>query len=325
MATSNDTQLLPVYLIAGEDELKRETVLKRLHARLEKMGDLSFNSETFSGAVCTGEDILTAANTLPFASAVRLVEVHDVEKLKKADSELIIKYLKEPCATTVLALVGQKVAKNTRLYKAVAAFGKSAVIDCAPFARRDMGKVVRSMAVGHGITFTEGAASALLDLVGTNTVSLDAEIRKLALSHRGSDPVNENEVLSMVSRTIEIKPWELVDAFAGRNPERCVYLLNRMESVSSYALLAMCVNRIRELISVKALVARGEAHTIPDKLKLPEWRTKNHRLWAKGYSMKELINALHSARDVEQEMKSGSNADEAFMRWLLLVCKKSNT
>lgn len=324
MATSTDTQLLPVYLIAGEDELKRETVLKRLHTRLEKMGDLSFNSETFSGAICTGEDILTAANTLPFASAVRLVEVHDVEKLKKADSELIIEYLKEPCTTTVLALVGQKVTKNTRLYKAVAAFGKSAVIDCTPFARRDMGKVVRSMAVGHGITFTEGAASALLDLVGTNTVSLDGEIRKLALSHRGSDPVNENEVLSMVSRTNEIKPWELVDAFSGRNSERCVYLLNRMESVSSFALLAMCVNRIRELISVKALVARGEAHAIPDALKLPGWRVKNHRVWAKGYSMKELIQALHSARDVEQEMKSGSNKDEAFMRWLLTVCKKSN-
>ena len=96
--------------------------------------------------------------------------------------------------------------------------GKTAIIDCTPFERREMGKVVRSMAVGHGITFTEGAASALLDLVGTNTVSLDAEIRKLSLSHRGSDPVNENEVLSMVSFTKEIKPWEFVDAFAARNP-----------------------------------------------------------------------------------------------------------
>ena len=44
--------------------------------------------------------------------------VNDVDKLKKADSELLIAYLKEPCETTVLALEGQKVAKNTRLYKA---------------------------------------------------------------------------------------------------------------------------------------------------------------------------------------------------------------
>ncbi len=122
MATqSKQSSLLPVYLIAGEDELKRETVMKRLFARLSKMGDMSFNSETFSGLTCTGEEVITAANTLPFASEVRLVVVNDVDKLKKADSELLVAYLKEPCETTVLALEGQKVAKNTRLYKAVLA------------------------------------------------------------------------------------------------------------------------------------------------------------------------------------------------------------
>ena len=113
MATSNKNSLLPVYLVIGEDELKRETVIKRLHTRLEKMGDLSFNSETFSAATCTGEDIVTASNTLPFASPVRLVEVNEVEKLKKADADLLVQYLEKPCSTTVLALIGNKLDKRS--------------------------------------------------------------------------------------------------------------------------------------------------------------------------------------------------------------------
>ena len=322
MAKTNNNSLLPVYLVVGEDELKRETVMKRLHARLEKMGDLSFNSETFSAATCTGEDVITAANTLPFASPIRLVEVYEVEKLKKADSELIAAYLKEPCATTVLALVGDKLDKRSRLYKAVQAFSKTAFIDCTPFERRDMNKVIRSMAVGHGITFTEGAASALLDLVGTNTVSLDAEIRKLSLSHRGSDPVNENEVLSMVSFTKEIKPWEFIDAFAARNAQRCVYLLHRMENTSPFGLLTMCTTRLRELISAKALIARGEQGKIASVLKIPEWKVKLYRTWIKGFSMKELVGALKGARDTEARMKSGADKDEEFLRWMLEVCKR---
>ena len=322
MAKTNNNSLLPVYLVVGEDELKRETVMKRLHARLEKMGDLSFNSETFSAATCTGEDVITAANTLPFASPIRLVEVYEVEKLKKADSELIAAYLKEPCTTTVLALVGDKLDKRSRLYKAVQAFGKTALIDCTPFERRDMNKVIRSMAVGHGITFTEGAASALLDLVGTNTVSLDAEIRKLSLSHRGSDPVNENEVLSMVSFTKEIKPWEFIDAFAARNAQRCVYLLHRMENTSPFGLLTMCTTRLRELISAKALIARGEQGKIASVLKIPEWKVKLYRTWIKGFSMKELVGALKGARDTEARMKSGTDKDEEFLRWMLEVCKR---
>lgn len=322
MATSSkQPALLPVYLISGEDELKRETVMKRLRARLSKMGDLSFNSETFSGATCTGDQVVTAANTLPFASEVRLVEVHDVDKLKKADSEILVTYLKEPCQSTVLALVGQKVAKNTRLYKAVAAFGKNAIIDCAPFARKDLSGAVRSMAVGHGITLTQGAAATLIDLVGTNTVALDGELKKLALSHRGTDAVNESEVLSLVSRTAEIKPWEFIDAFAGRNGKRCIYLMNRMD-VSPFALLAMCTTRIRELITVKALADRGQQAAAAKVLKMPDWRLKNHRTWARGFTMHELVEALRSARDTEQDMKSGANQEQAFTTWFLTVCKK---
>ncbi len=321
--TKQQAPLLPAYLISGEDELKRETVMKRLRARLEKMGDLSFNSESFSGLTCTGDEVVVAAKTLPFASEVRLVEVTDVDKLKKADSEILVNYLQSPCATTVLALVGSKVAKNTRLYKAVAALGKTAIIDCAPIARRDMGKAVRSMAVGHGIALTEGAAAALLDLVGTNTVSLDGELKKLALSHRGSDPVNENEVVNMVARTAEVKPWDFVDAFSRRNASRCVYLLNRMEKMSPFALLAMCTTRIRELITVKALMRRGEQGRIASVLKMPDWRVKNHRSFANGFSTEELIEALRSARDAEQSMKSGSNQDEIFLTWMLNVCKRS--
>ena len=286
---SKQSSLLPVYLIAGEDELKRETVMKRLFARLSKMGDMSFNSETFSGLTCTGEEVITAANTLPFASEVRLVLVNDVDKLKKADS----------------------------------AFGSKAIIDCAPFARKDLGNAVRSIAVGHGITLTQGAAATLIDLVGTNTVALDAELKKLSLSHRGTDPVNENEVLSLVSRTAEIKPWEFVDAFACRNGKRCIYLMNRMD-VSPFALLAMCTTRIRELITVKALSERGQKALCSKVLKMPDWRLKNHYSCARGFTMDELICALSSARDVEQEMKSGSDQMQSFISWFLGVCKKGS-
>ncbi len=72
MATSNKNSLLPVYLVIGEDELKRETVIRRLHARLEKMGDLSFNSETFSAATCTGEDIVTRIKYFTFRESCSL-------------------------------------------------------------------------------------------------------------------------------------------------------------------------------------------------------------------------------------------------------------
>ena len=278
--------LLPVYLVCGEDALKRDTVMKRLRARLSALGDLSFNSDEFSGETATGADIVSACNTVPFASPVRLVEVRAADKLKKADSEELVAYLDSPAETTVLALIAEKLAKNTRLYKAVAKHGKTAVIDCAPLKRFELPKAVRAMAVGHGVTLTEGAAAKLVDLVGEDTVHLDSELTKIALAHRGTDAVNEHEIVAMVSRTAEVKPWEFVDAFAARDARKCLLYLGRMDSVSPHALLAMCTTRLRELVCARALADRGNPRGVAAALKMPDWRVKNHATWVAGRDYK---------------------------------------
>lgn len=322
MAENKDKDtLLPVYLIHGEDELKRRAVLKRLRTRIESLGDLSFNYDEFAGENAVGGDIVSACNTLPFASEVRLVQVDSTDKLKKADAEALIEYLSAPASSTVLALVADKLAKNTRLYKAVAAHGSKAVIDCAPQKRYELAKTLRALAVGHGITITDGAAQTLIDLIGENTVFLDNELKKIALSHRGSDAVNEHEIKSMVSRTAEVKPWEFVDAFAARNVDKMVIYLGRMESVSPHTLLAMCVSRLRELVCARALYERGCAHQLASTLKMPDWRVKNHLTWARKFTREELRSAIISARDTERKMKSGTDPNDAFMDWALATIR----
>ncbi len=318
MPTNKKTDsLLPVYLVVGEDALKRDTVMKRLRARLASMGDLSFNSDEFQGDTALGDDIVTACNTVPFASPVRIVEVRDADKLKKNDAEALVAYLSSPNETTVLALIAEKLAKNTRLYKAVAAHGKTAVIDCAPLKRYELPKTVRAMAVGHGVTLTDGAANKLVDLVGEDTIHLDNELKKIALAHRGTDAVNEHEIVAMVSRTAEVKPWEFVDAFSARDVRKCLLFLGRMDSVSPHALLAMCTTRLRELICTNALAARGNARGVAAALKMPDWRVKNHAAWARGFSAGELRQALIAARDAERSMKSGGDPDAVFLDWVL--------
>lgn len=314
-------QLLPVYLITGEDELKRNTVIKRLRVRIEQYGDLSFNSDTFSGETAGGVEIVASCNTLPFASEKRLVQVNAVEKLKKPDAEQLVTYLESPNESTVLALIADKLAKNTRLYKAVAAVGKNAIIDCTPQKRYELAKTVRSLAVSHGITVTEEAAQTLIELVGENTVSLDTELKKLALSHRGDDPVAKDEVHSLIPRRAEVKPWDFVDAFSARDIDTALVDYRRMNSVSPHALLAMCVTRIRELICARSLYERGCPHRLPTLLKMPDWRVKNHVTWARGFTASELRQAVISARDVEQAMKSGTDPKTAFLEWFLRVMR----
>ena len=324
MATNTKQDaLLPVYLIVGEDALKRDAVMKRLHTRLSALGDLSFNSDEFDGDAASGADVVAACNTVPFASPVRLVQVRSAEKLRKADSEEVVAYLDAPNETTVLALVAEKLAKNTRLYKAVAKHGKTAVIDCAPVKSHELPKMVRSMAVGHGVTLTEAAAEKLVELAGEDTVRLDGEVKKIALAHRGADAVNEHEIVAMVSRTAEVKPWEFVDAFSARDTRKCLLYLGRMASVSPFSLLARCTTRLRELVCARAFIARGNPKAVAGALKLPDWKCRNHLGWARGFTDEELRSAIIAARDVERAMKSGSDPNDAFLDWVLSVTVRS--
>lgn len=323
MATNENITLLPAYLVVGEDELKRRTVLERLRKRIAQMGDLEFNHDEFDAERSPGDAIVQACNMLPFASEVRLVEVKNVDKLVKQDSEALVAYLQQPNESTVLALSAGKLAKNTRLYKAVAAVGKKAVIDCAPMKRYELVRALRSMAVSHGFTMTDSACEKLVEYVGEDTIALDSELKKLALVQDGNTPVTDRDIARLVAHTAEAKPWELVDAFAARDAKRCLAVLPLLTSSSPYALIGMCTVRLRELACAKALAARGESSRLAETLKVPSWRVKNHTAWARLYSEQELKHAFSTARDCERAMKSGVDPDEAFRAWLFSTMSPS--
>ncbi len=323
MAHAENNQLLPAYLVVGDDTLKKEAVMKRMRIRLEKLGDLSFNSDTFNGETSTGQEIVSACQTIPFASEKRLVQVNDVEKLKKSDAEEVIAYLNDPASTTVLMLMAEKLAKNTRLYKAVAALGKTAIIDSARPAKRNLTAHVRNMAPTHGVTLTDGAAAALVDLLGEDTVRIDNELKKIALSGSGNGAVTEEDIRRIVARETEAKPWDLTDALAARDLKRAISVRRRMPSVTPYALLGMCIGRIRDLICVKSMSAHGaSASQIAREINVPDWKMKMFFNWARGYQAHELRGALARALACDREMKSGANADAAFDEWMISVISR---
>lgn len=325
MTTSNNTDFLAAYLAVGDDALKREAVRKRLRSRLEKIGDISFNYDEFDGESANGKAIIEACNTLPFASPLRLVEVYNIEKLRKADSEALIEYLKKPNPSTVLLMSAEKLAASTRLYKAIAAFGKNAIIACSIPKKKDLPALVRSMAVNHGATITAEAALLLVNRVGEDTVALDSEIAKLALAHQGSSPISQQEVQEQVAVTAEIKPWEFVDAFTERSLKHCLALLPLIKSTTPIGLLGLCTARIRELLCAQSLDHRGYGSTsaLASALGKTEWQVKSVYNAKRMYSQRELIAALRHARDTEFAMKSGTDPHTALLDWLAQTISKT--
>lgn len=312
---------LAAYLAVGADEFKRRFVLERLEGRMAALGDLDFNKDVFSGPSAEADALVAACNTLPFACEYRLVVVRDADKLPKQSSEALVEYLAAPSPTTVVCFEATKLAKSTRLYKAIAAVGKKAVIDCAPKKRWELPEQVMGFAASEGVKITKDAAEELVELVGESTVHLDMELKKLAAALGAGAVIDVEQVRSRVARTAEAKPWHFTDALGMRDAKRCMELKARMSSQSPHGLLARSVSLVRELMIAKDLGGAGQA-ALAEALGKPAWQVKNHARMAAGFTASELENALADAARTEAGMKSGGDADMLFEQWVLGVCTR---
>lgn len=324
MAKNNQTDLLGAYLICGENALKREAAIKRLRVRIEELGDLSFNYDAFSGEGATGQDIVSACNTMPFACEKRLVYVDNVDKLKKNDLNALLEYLKDPAPTTVLALVAEKTDKRSKLYSAVKSLGPQSVIECDIPKGTKLSDHVVAMAKSHGLSLSQKGASRLIELIGDDTVHLDNELNKLSLILGEDIDLGEGEIDRYVAQITEPKPWEFVNAFSSRNLPLCVEMIGKMRSTSPHSLIAMTVSRIRELICARSLLDRRCASTsaLADELNYAEWKLRNHFNWASKFETAELKDMLIDAMHAERKMKSGSDAETAFLEWTIDSLKR---
>lgn len=315
-----DAKLLSAYLAVGADELKRQTVVRRLKARLGDDPMVSFNlDEQTAGPSLAADDLLVSLDTMPFGSDFRLVIVHGAEKLAKDVSEAIVGYLAGPNPDTVLCLEATSLPKSTRLYKAVAKVGPRAVIDCSPKKRWELPKLVRSMAVAHGTTISEAAAKELVSRVGESTVYLDTQLETLAALTRQAGVITLADVEGHVARTAEVKPWDFLDAVSERDAKRALGLLALMDAASPLALESLLCTRIRELVCAKALEARGEGALLAQTLGKQAWQVKNHQRWARGFTERELVSALAGAVACERQLKGSGDGEAAFRAWVLSI------
>ena len=190
MGAGGGSDLLSAYLVVGTDELKSRAAQTRLKGRLEQ-GYEAFNlDERVADKELGPGELLSSLNTFPVGGGLRLVFVAEAEHLVKPTSEAIIKYLEDPNPNCVLCLVAAALAKSTRLYKAVAAVGPRAVIDCAPKKGRGLVPVIQRMAQSQQMRMRSEAAEELLSRVGESTIMLESQVRSLAALKGATGEIN---------------------------------------------------------------------------------------------------------------------------------------
>lgn len=316
MTNINKNNLLPVYALVGTDKLKIQYVLKRLEDKLKKLGDLSFNSNIFDGETNNAAEIIQACIQVPFASEKRYVLVKNAEKLRKTNAEELLNYLENPASTTILVLIYSKLAKNTKVYKACQKISHTSIIDCAPPKKYKIAEGLISVARSYGGSINLNAAEKLVELIGEDTMHLDAEIQKLLLNNN-SKTITIEQVCEQVLKSSDIKPWEFSAAFVDRDIVKCLDMLKGIPETNYLFMLSQICKITKELICVKDLGPGATQNSISYELGYEAWKTKNHQRWSRNFSKEQLIKILNNALECEKKMKSTSNSALAFETFIV--------
>ena len=186
-----------------------------------------------------------------------MVILDGCSKLAKAVSEPLVEYLASPSPTTVCLIIADSLAKNTRLYKAIAKIDKKAVIDCSGTKRWELPRRVQQMATQHGKSISTAAAEELVSRSGENTRMLDNDLAKLAQMVEAPQ-IELSDVERWIVRTAEVQPWDFLNAVSARDMRRSLELFNLLPAKSYVWTYTLLCGRIRELIVAKALDARGQ-------------------------------------------------------------------
>ena len=255
----------------------------------------------------------------------RLVVVREVDKLDAAGLEALARYAQDPAPYTCLVLVATKIAKNSKLYRAVAATGVTYEY-AAPKRSEYPSEAVKLLRV-RGKRIALPAAQALVDLVGRDLRRLDTEADKLTAYVGDAAEVSAEDVAAVASAGGSASVFELNDAVGDRDTAKALRVARRLlgGGESALGLQAMLARHVRALIGANALAARG---IVPDamapELGMAPWQARNAARQASRYEPAELNAAMRGLAAAEEEMKtSPTDAGLVIERWIVSTTSAS--
>jgi DNA polymerase III subunit delta len=325
-------ELLSAYLITGSDRPKVSRALRRLRDRVGEDA-----TEVLDAHDRSGEDVAAACNALGlFAVERRLVVVEHVERWKAPDVKAVGEYLKRPAPTTVLTLVGEDVKRDSALAKAVAKAGEVLAYDLPTRGRSskaDLPKWVEQQFRERGIQIDAGASRALVELVGENADELATEVDKLVTWAAG-ERIGEREVAELVPARAESPPFDLTDAWGGRDVAGVLAASERIVERSGDAprdvllriagLLANHVGRVREC---QALDAEGvPPASAAERLKRNRFYVQKLYAQSRNFSADELGDAVVRLAELDLALKGGSRlpGELEFARALVDITRQAS-
>jgi DNA polymerase-3 subunit delta len=280
--------------------------LQRLRGRIGEEA-----TEQLHASEASGGDAVAACNALGlFGGEARLVVVDGVETWKSADTKEVEAYLDAPAPTTVLALVGDGIKRDSVLAKAVAKAGDVLAFDVP---KKQLPDWVAEQFRRLGASADRDACRALVEAVGDDVGDLASEIQKLVTWANG-EQITRADVERLAVGRAETPIFAVTDAWGRRDlaatlraTESLLDRSHRSRSGELIRLVGSLVGHVGRVRKISRLADEGVGtKEIAGRLKVHPFVAEKAAKQARNFSPEELAQATVRLAELDVGAKGGS-------------------
>ncbi|PIC65443.1 DNA polymerase III subunit delta [Sporosarcina sp. P13] len=305
----------PVYLLTGtEQHLLDETVKKLIRA---VPGMTSAEVNRFDLEEIPIQAVLEVADELPFLVDHKLIVAKNCSFLKATDQskekqnhqlELLEKWLENPSPTATVVFIApyEKLDARKKITKKMKKH--AVVVEGVTLQGQDLTTWIMQQGKDIGIIFGKSEAAFLMDMAGTDLLTISTEVEKIAAYLAFKGTVTIDMIEQLVARTPEMDVFRLTDSFVnGKKADSlAVYhdlIRNGEEPIMLTSLIA---SQVRLMIHVVNLRKKGyQQQQIATTLHIHPYRVKL-MMQRNLPPLPILLKALNDLATIDLQLKTTS-------------------
>lgn len=305
----------PVYLMEGTEEYIKAQALNCLCQQLLPAGLEAMNQSELTNP--EADELIAAAETLPFMADRRVLIVRDSELLTTAKKEgddkrqAVTDYLERSPSTCLVFTVKGKADARKALY--IWLKKHDAIVDFSPMGDAEAAKWAQRTMRQLGKQLDGETAQALVFTVGHDAALLKQEMEKLAAYASERETIEQADIDAVCVRSLECSVFQMVDAqVAGRSRDACQLLNGILEGGEDrFMVLSMLLRQYRILFHMRRLMEdRIPTSALPGLLGIPQFAVARTQAQARRYPAAKPRAAYDYLYDLEYRLKSGRASQE---------------
>lgn len=296
-------QLLPVYLISGDETLLVQECCDLIRQKARAQGCNEREIIDADGASFNWQDILHSAASMSLFADRKLVELRLPSGKPGAEgSKALCEYLEISGGEDVLLMVSGKIDKqslNSKWYKALDKAG--ATIQIWPVDAKSLPRWLQQRVRGAGMTIDDDALQLLSDRVEGNLLAAVQEVEKLKLLAQDAR-ITTQTVIEAVSDNARYNVYEMADNALMGHARASLRMLHglRAEGSEPPVVLWALARELRTLYQAKLDCDKGQsAQQVLSTL----------RVWPNRISIMQAALARHDATSLSLLLEQASQTD----------------